>query len=135
MALDTPLRSLFDYLPPVSFAAAGLRPGMRVRVPFGRRRLVGVVMEVADTSDVAPERLKPVLEVLDSRPVLDTAALGLIEWAAEYYHHPIGQVVSAGLPRALRLGAPIAAHEERWTATAAGAAAQAADSLRRAPRQ
>jgi primosomal protein N' (replication factor Y) (superfamily II helicase) len=135
VALDTPLRRLFDYLPPVSFAAGELSAGMRVRVPFGRRRLVGVVMALADTSDVAPERLKPILEVLDPQPLLDPAALGLIQWAAEYYHHPIGEVVAAGLPRALRLGAPIAAHEERWTATAEGAAVEAAGGLRRAPRQ
>jgi primosomal protein N' (replication factor Y) (superfamily II helicase) len=135
VALDAPLRRLFDYLPPVSFAAGELLAGMRVRVPFGRRRLVGVVIAVADTSDVAPERLRPILEVLDLQPLLDPAALGLIQWAADYYHHPIGEVVAAALPRALRLGTPIAALEERWTATAEGAAAQCAAGLRRAPRQ
>ncbi len=135
VALDTPLRRLFDYLPPVERAAGELRAGMRVRVPFGRRRLVGVVMAAADTSQVAPERLKPILDVLDAQPLLDPAALALIEWAADYYHHPIGEVVATALPRALRLGAPIAAFEERWRASAAGAAAHAAGELRRAPKQ
>jgi primosomal protein N' (replication factor Y) (superfamily II helicase) len=135
VALDTPLRRLFDYLPPVTLSEGRPLAGMRVRVPFGRRRLVGVVMAVTDASDLPPERLKPILEVLDPRPLLDPASLGLIEWAAEYYHHPIGQVVAAALPRALRLGAPIAALEERWRATAEGAGAAAADGLRRAPRQ
>ena len=135
VALDTPLRRLFDYLPPVSSAAGEPKAGTRVRVPFGRRRLVGVVMAAAAASDVAPERLKPILEVLDTQPLLDTAALALIEWAAEYYHHPVGQVVATALPRALRLGARITAFEERWTATAAGAAARVAGALRRAPKQ
>ncbi|MFZ1099774.1 MAG: hypothetical protein WAN26_10285, partial [Steroidobacteraceae bacterium] len=135
VALDTPVRRLFDYLPPVTFVPGAILPGMRVRVPFGRRRLVGVVMGVADTSDVGPERLKAVLEVLDRQPLLDEAALALIAWAAEYYHHPIGEVVASALPRALRLGAPIAALEERWTATAQGVAAPAAGELQRAPRQ
>jgi primosomal protein N' (replication factor Y) (superfamily II helicase) len=135
VALDTPVRRLFDYLPPVTFVSGAIQPGMRVRVPFGRRRLVGVVMGVADTSDVGPERLKAVLEVLDRQPLLDDAALALIAWAAEYYHHPIGEVVASALPRALRLGAPIAALEERWTATAQGVAALAAGELQRAPRQ
>jgi len=41
--------------------------GTRVRVPFGRQRLIGVVMEIADSSDLPLERLKPILEVLDPR--------------------------------------------------------------------
>jgi len=108
---------------------------MRVRVPFGRRRLIGVVMEVADSSELAPERLRPVLEVLDPAPLLDPGALELIRWAADYYHHPIGQVLASALPKALRLGAGSIATEEYWTVTEAGAAALAAGELRRAPRQ
>ena len=85
IALDTPLRRVFDYRPPAEFAAAGTpplevgarapRPGVRVRVPFGRQRLVGVVVASADTSEVPPGRLKPILEVLDPKPVLDAAAV------------------------------------------------------------
>jgi primosomal protein N' (replication factor Y) (superfamily II helicase) len=135
VALDTPLRSLFDYVPPVTFTPGTIQAGMRVRVPFGRRRLVGVVMAEAGTSEVAPERLRPILEVLDARPLLDPAALALIGWTADYYHHPIGEVVATALPKALRLGAPVTALEARWTATAEGIAARAGDELRRAPKQ
>ena len=73
VALDTPLRRLFDYLPPASPGAHAPLPGSRVRVPFGRQHLVGVIMARADTSEVPPGRLKPILEVLDGRPVLDAA--------------------------------------------------------------
>jgi primosomal protein N' (replication factor Y) len=136
VALDTPLRRLFDYLPPASAEGAAVpEPGARVRVPFGRRRLVGVVMEIADTSDVALERLKPILEVLDAAAVLDGSALELTRWAAEYYHHPIGQVLASALPRLLRLGAGVVETEERWTVTDAGAAALAAGQPRRAAKQ
>jgi primosomal protein N' (replication factor Y) len=136
VALDTPLRRLFDYLPPPARdGAAPLEAGMRVRVPFGRRRLIGMVLGGADSSDLPPERLKPILEVLDSRPLLDAAALELIRWAADYYHHPIGQVLATALPKALRLGAGSAATEERWTVTDAGAAAAAAGEPRRATKQ
>ena len=55
VALDTPLRRLFDYLPPERIVPP---PGTRVRVPFGRQRLVGVVCAHADTSDLPPEKLK-----------------------------------------------------------------------------
>jgi len=136
VAIDTPLRRLFDYLPPpLPESATGPEPGMRVRVPFGRRRLVGVVMAVSDTSDLPPGRLKPILEVLDRAPALDASALELIQWAAEYYHHPVGQVLASALPRLMRLGAGVAATEERWTLTGAGREAAAAGEPRRAARQ
>ena len=136
VALDTPLRRLFDYLPPASPGALHLpAPGSRVRVPFGRQRLVGVVLASADTSEVPPGRLKPILEVLDPKPVLDAAALELLGWAARYYHHPIGEVLAGALPKALRLGASATESEERWVATAAGTQACAAGEPRRAARQ
>jgi len=135
VALDTPLRRLFDYLPPASPGAHPPAPGARVRVPFGRRRLVGVIVASAETSELPPGRLKPILEVLDSRPVLDAPALELLGWAAHYYHHPIGEVLAGALPRALRLGAGAAGSEERWVATPAGAQAHAAGEPRRAARQ
>jgi primosomal protein N' (replication factor Y) (superfamily II helicase) len=136
VALDTPLNSLFDYLPPAEgLFPAAIEPGTRVRVPFGRQRLVGIIMEVAASSDLPQERLKPVLEVLDSRPVLDASALALLQWAAEYYHHPIGEVLATALPKALRLGAAAEAREERWTITAGGQEAHGRGEPRRAPKQ
>ena len=134
VALDTPLRRLFDYLPPAQ-AAVAPAVGARVRVPFGRQRPIGLVVEIAATSEVAPARLKPILEVLDPVPVLDEALQGLLLRAAEYYHHPLGQVLSSALPRAIRFGAPLNAREERWLLTEAGAAAAAAGEPRRAPKQ
>src|SRR5207253_3892367 len=106
--------------------------GARVRLPYGRRRLVGVIVASTETSDLPPGRLKPILEVLDSRPVLDREALELLGWAAHYYHHPIGEVLAGALPRALRLGAGAAGSEERWVGTPAGAQARAAGAARRA---
>jgi primosomal protein N' (replication factor Y) len=136
VALDTPLRRLFDYLPPPSGVAPGpVSPGVRVRVPFGRQRLIGVVMARAATSQIDPGRLKPVLEVLDAEPILEESALKLLSWAAEYYHHPIGEVVAGALPKALRLGAPARAREECWVVTTAGAQSHAQGEPRRAPRQ
>jgi primosomal protein N' (replication factor Y) (superfamily II helicase) len=148
VALDTPLKRLFDYLPPEStlFPAgdvaataapveAPIEPGMRVRVPFGRQKLVGIVMETATSSDLPLERLKPILEVLDSQPVLDAAALELLRWAAEYYHHPVGEVLSTALPKAMRLGATAEAHEERWSVTPDGHEAWGRGEPKRAAKQ
>jgi len=113
VALDTPVRRLFDYLAPLQ-ATAQPAPGVRVRVPFGRQRRVGVITEVAQDSEVPPARLKPILQVLDATPVLDASLQELVRWAADYYHHPLGEVLASALPRALRLGAPESAREERW---------------------
>jgi primosomal protein N' (replication factor Y) len=134
VALDTPLRRLFDYLPArdSTFVA---QPGMRVRVPFGRQRLVGVVHSLADRSELPREKLKPLLEVIDATPVIDGPVMQLLEWAAQYYHHPLGAVIAAALPRLAREGAPSRALTERWFATGPGAAALDAQELKRAPRQ
>jgi primosomal protein N' (replication factor Y) len=134
VALPTPLRRLFDYRnsPPEGGA---LTAGTRVRVPFGRRSLIGVAMELAAGSQLPEERLKPVLERLDPQPIFDPASLALLGWAAEYYHHPIGEVLAAALPKALRLGAAIESIEERWILTAEGREAYARGEPRRAPRQ
>jgi primosomal protein N' (replication factor Y) len=133
VALDTPVRRLFDYLPPSGGLPA--RVGVRVRVPFGRRRLVGIVVALTPGSELPRERLRAALEVLDRQPVLDGAALALLEWASEYYHHPLGEVIAAALPKALRLGAASEAVEERWILSSEGATAHAAGEPRRAPRQ
>jgi primosomal protein N' (replication factor Y) (superfamily II helicase) len=134
VALDTPLRRLFDYLPPAE-ATIPVSVGARVRVPFGRQHRIGIIAAVADTSEVPAARLKPILEVLDATPVMDNGLQQLLRWGAEYYHHPLGEAFSSALPRALRLGAPTIAREKRWLLTETGAAAAGAGEPRRAPRQ
>jgi primosomal protein N' (replication factor Y) (superfamily II helicase) len=134
VALDTPLRRLFDYLPP-SLGAVQPAVGARVRVPFGRQRLVGVITGLADHSDVPAARLRPILEVLDATPVLDGGLGKLLRWAAEYYHHPLGEVLAGALPRALRLGASSVAREERWLLTEAASVGATTGEPRRAPKQ
>jgi primosomal protein N' (replication factor Y) len=135
VVLDMPLRRPFDYLPPTQDQAHPVIPGVRVRVPFGRQRLIGVVTEAASSSDIPLERLKPILEVLDAQAVLDPAMLALLVWAADYYHHPIGEVLAAALPKALRLGAAACALTTRWVATSEGRAADGIGEPRRAPQQ
>src|SRR3569833_16886 len=149
VALDTPLKRLFDYLPPEGVLhassdplagasrlfSAPVEPGMRVRVPFGRQKLIGIVIEAASSTDVGDDRLISILEVLDSRPVLDASALALLRWAAEYYHHPIGEVLATALPKAMRGGADAEAREEVWTVTPEGRAAHLSGEPKRAPKQ
>jgi primosomal protein N' (replication factor Y) len=135
VVIDAPLRTLFDYLPPPGLLPAGVPLGARVRVPVGKRDTIGVVVEYATEASVSPETLKTVHQVLDSAALFDPALLQLLRWTADYYHHPLGEVIAAALPRALRDGAPVAAQVEQWGATMAGLAALGQDGARRAPKQ
>jgi primosomal protein N' (replication factor Y) (superfamily II helicase) len=134
VALDVPLRRLFDYLPPPS-GSSPAPIGARVRVPLGRQRLVGILIELASGSDVPSAQLKPALEILDAEPVLDEQTLGLLRWAADYYHHPLGEVIAAALPKALRMGAPTVRRERSWVVTDDGRLAFTRGEPARAPQQ
>ena len=105
VAVPTPLYEVFDYRPPRGLTAEAILPGMRVSVPFGRRQAVGVVVG-SGPAQIDPGRIKPVHAVLDAAPVLDPALLGLLTWAADYYQHPLGEVLSTALPTLLRQGEP-----------------------------
>ena len=135
VALDAPLRQVFDYLPPAAADAAAIRPGMRVRVPFGRQPRVGIVVALAPQSSLAPPRLKTALEVLDRQALFDPVTFELLRWAADYYHHPIGEVFAAALPAALRAGRPADAERTAWELTPAGRRELEAPLARRAPRR
>ena len=135
VVLDMPLRRPFDYLAPKENCVTRITPGMRVRVPFGGQRLIGIATQAASESAIAPERLKPILDVLDTAPVLDESLRTLLMWAADYYHHPIGEVFAAALPKALRGGGGALALSRRWIANAAGRAAAQSGEPRRAPQQ
>ena len=97
VAINAPLSKLFDYLPPEGVLPA---PGCRVHVPFGRQKQVGLVMEIAEDSEVPDAKLKKVIAVLDDSPLLDEVDRWLISFTSDYYHHPVGEVVAAALPAA-----------------------------------
>jgi len=92
---------------------------MRLWVPFGRRRVVGVLVETRDRSDLPDAKLKAALGVIDDEPVFDEPLLELLRWSADYYRHAPGEVIAAALPAALRAGASMLETTERWTLTAA----------------
>ncbi|OGS91428.1 MAG: primosomal protein N' [Gallionellales bacterium GWA2_60_18] len=118
IALDVPLPTLFDYT-----VAEEVAVGQRVVVPFGKRQLVGVVMECAATTDVAAERIKPVTQVLHDSAPLSAELLDLLRFCSDYYRYPIGQTVLAALPVRLRSGIPLTAKSpEGYRLSATGAA-------------
>ena len=134
IALDTPLRRVFDYLPPAPTRAAP-RLGIRVLVPFGRQRLIGILVGIVSESALPPQKLKAAWEFLDEEPVYDAVTFELLRWAADYYHHPVGEVYAAALPVALRTGQPATLNIEHWNLTDQGREELANPSTRRAPQQ
>jgi primosomal protein N' (replication factor Y) len=133
IAVPSPLRRLFDYLPPRD--ATPPIPGQRYLIPFGRGQTVGVLVAVSDTSELPREKLKAALAQLDEEPLLDAAMMRLLRWACDYYHHPPGEVFQAALPVLLRQERSAAEKGvTHWCLSAAGAALDPA-TLARAPRQ
>jgi primosomal protein N' (replication factor Y) len=135
IALDTPLRREFDYLPPIGAFGTAPELGVRVRVPFGRRQLIGVLVGIARESSLAPGKLKAALEILDETPVFDAVTFELLRWAADYYHHPLGEVIAAALPVALRSGVASDDVAEVWTPSELGLRELESPTGRRAPQQ
>ena len=98
IALDVPLDRLFDYLD----GGFDVQIGQRVVVPFGSRKVVGVVAGIADTSEFAIEKLKSIVQVFDGEPLIDADTFGLLRFCADYYQYPFGQALLASLPTRLR---------------------------------
>ena len=118
VAVPRPLRRLFDYLPPTGQKVTRFRPGCRIQVPFGSRVLTGFVLETAGRSEFGRERLKPAVAILDEKPLFHPALLQLLQWAAGYYHQPVGEVLASAVPASLRRGAPLYPAMDYWAANA-----------------
>ena len=139
VAVLSPLRRLFDYLIPnnvvETWPDCKAEVGCRVMVPFGRREVVGLVVEHITTSELSLDQLKPVNRLLDSGPLLPSKLLTLFSWAANYYQHPIGDALFGMLPVLLRKGEPLPILGTRyWQLTNKGKGL-GSDSLKRARSQ
>lgn len=99
VALDVPLAGPFDYRVPASLKAA---KGQRVLVPFGRRELVGIVLETMESPSYPEDQVKDILMVFDDLPALPQDWLDFGQFAASYYHRPVGEVLLPAMPSTLR---------------------------------
>lgn len=104
VALDVPLSTLFDYKIEKNI---DIQIGQRVLVPFGRKELVGVVLEKDGASNLEIARIKSVTRVLTDVPPLSSEILTLLQFCSDYYHFPLGQVVLSALPTRLRTAEPM----------------------------
>ena len=100
VAIPVPLDKAFHYTVPPLLGAC-VRVGQLVSVPFGRRTLAGVIVEL-DPQTRDEVELKPIGSLLAEQPVLTDDELRFLRWVARYYRHALGQVVSTALPPLVR---------------------------------
>ena len=97
MSLPVPLDQLFTYSLPLTLQHR-VKPGARIIVPFGTRRLTGVVLAVHDNA--AGVAVKDALRLIDAEPVLSDELIALGRWISGYYCSPLGEVLRSMLPLA-----------------------------------
>jgi len=133
VAIPVPLYRLFDYLAP--HTSIPCQPGCRIEVPFRTGKKTAVLVEIAQHSTIATDKLKLINRIIDERPLLSSADIQLLHWVANYYHHPIGEVISSAFPVGLRQGKVVAiAREKGYRLTELGENT-CSEQLRRTPKQ
>ena len=133
VALAVPLPRFFDYL-----YAPDLTPivGGRVLVPFGSQKRVGIVVDLPASSDVAKEKLKPIIDVLDTESLFNSTTWDWLAWSANYYHAALGDVLFQALPVKLRNGESAVKNDRTfWRITELGKQALESGELKRAKKQ
>lgn len=98
--LPLPLEGTFTYSVPEPMVAQA-RIGVRVLVPLGRSKTY-TAMAVRLHTDKPSFETRPIIQVIDSEPVLTANGLRLWQWISTYYMSPIGDVFKAALPAGLK---------------------------------
>ena len=99
VTLEIALRREFDYLIPPEFAGR-VEVGTRVKVPFGRRQVLGCVTALAESSTF--ETLKPILKIIGAQSLVTSRVLELARWMADYYCCAPETALKSVLPDAIR---------------------------------
>ena len=107
VAIGLPISKTFHYLVPERMRAS-IQVGMRVLVPFKGRKVTGFVLDLTDRPpeglpDGLGDKLREVGDLLDEAPLVDAQMLRFYRWISDYYLHPLGEVIKAGLPPGLHL--------------------------------
>ncbi|MXP67924.1 primosomal protein N' [Pantoea sp. Aalb] len=133
IALPLPLPRLFDYLLPPDVPQ--LVPGARTQVSFGNRTMIGIAVNILENSKLPLTQLKKIEKVIDDQSLFSPVLWHILHWAANYYHFPIGEVLSHALPVLLRQGKPTRINTMRkWIISDAGRKVTM-ESLKYAPKQ
>jgi primosomal protein N' (replication factor Y) len=98
VAVSLPVSGTYTYSVPPLLAPAAV-PGTRVLAPFGRRRITGYVLDQGCAAD--QKEIKPIFKVLDESPLFLQSMIQFFRWTADYYKHPLGEVIETALPSGL----------------------------------
>lgn len=98
VAITLPVNQTFVYRIPDRFRVDAC-PGMRVLVPFGRRRVTGYILGEEKAS--GPYTIKDVLDLLDDHPLFPQSDIDFFKWVAGYYIYPLGETIKAAVPNGL----------------------------------
>ncbi|MCP3942805.1 MAG: primosomal protein N' [Desulfobacteraceae bacterium] len=98
VSVTLPLDQTFVYKVPPHLREQCV-PGMRVLVPFGRRRVTGYIL--GEQESCGPYKAKNILDVLDDHPLFPMGEIAFFKWVAQYYIHPLGEVIKTALPSGL----------------------------------
>lgn len=138
IAVATPLRRSFIYLPP-SDASIPVKPvGCRVVIPFGRQKLLGIIISVETelSDEVAINKLKAIEHCLDETPLIPANMLEFYIWAANYYQTGPGDALMQCLPALARQQKPVKRQMEKvWKLTELGKQTETATFGKRSPKQ
>jgi len=104
VALNIPVDTLFDYQ---ADDAGEHDIGFRACVPFGKKRMTGVIIAVSSETQISAEKLKSVHCIFREIKPIPAALLDLFHFCSQYYHHPLGMVIMNGLPVKLRGNKPV----------------------------
>jgi primosomal protein N' (replication factor Y) len=97
VALLRPVDKLYSYRIPAELADR-VKPGMRVTVPFGRQDREAKAFCLSASTEPWQSTLKPVLGLVDEKPLLDDKALELGRWVARYYGAHLGRTLDLMVP-------------------------------------
>lgn len=98
--IPLPVDRTFSYRVPAALRDA-VAFGMRVLVPFGKRRVTAYV--VGTREEKQGEELKEVIELLDAEPLFTERECAFFRWTADYYLHPLGEVIKVALPAGINM--------------------------------
>ena len=102
VALPLPIPQRFTYRIPSEFLDL-VKPGIRVIVQFGRQKVVTGLVDKVHQNPPEVYTAKPLLDILDSEPIVTPPQIQMMKWLNEYYMCTYGEVLNAGLPSGLKL--------------------------------
>lgn len=100
--LPLPLAATFTYVVPDEWTDA-VRIGMRVIVPFGKKKMYTGIISLVHTVTPTVYEAKEIVCLLDEKPVLRRPQMKFWEWISAYYQAYIGDVYQAAVPAGLKL--------------------------------